>query len=416
MGIRTFSFNGESSDTYGILINKNASFNAPERAGEMLSIPGRNGAYWHDLGRFENIEVTYKCAIGEGTKADFVDAMSDLRSWLCSPIGYCRLEDDYNPNEYRMAVYKSGLETDEPFLTGAEFDIVFECKPQRFLKSGETAISVTSGDTITNPTLFDSHPLFEVYGYGDINFNGQGFKVLPNTTVGLIPVAQRNTQNNSFTATTVFDDTYLVSGDTFYCLDFDDNNYGGSYNGWWQVDSGTITGSSASFSGINGTYRSSIASNTLQVIVLYGLDAVTFSYGTSATKTTTATISVQTSAYGTVTGTIKLVMSYNGVNTISLTVTETLPSHISKASTGSYSYYTAIYKIWANSTFPAVTGTMYIDLDIGEAYLYENDSMVSVNNSVSIPAELPTIPSGTTTITYDNTFTTVKVTPRWWKV
>ena len=59
---------------------------------------------------------------------------------------------------------------------------------------------------------------------------------------------------------------------------------------------------------------------------------------------------------------------------------------------------------------------MYIDLDLGEAYKYEGGVPVSVNNGVVIPAELPTLPNGATTITYDNTFTSVKVTPRWWKV
>ena len=150
MGIRTFTFNGESSDAYGVLITQNASYNAPERAGEMISIPGRNGAFWQDRGRFENIEVTYHCVVGEGTKADFVSAMSDVRSWLCSPVGYCRLEDDYNPDEYRLAVYKNGLETDEPFVTGAEFEITFDCKPQRFLKSGEDPITIGEwGETET---------------------------------------------------------------------------------------------------------------------------------------------------------------------------------------------------------------------------------------------------------------------------
>ena len=173
-GYKTFTFDGKRSRDYNTYITGSAVYNAPEREVEMIEIPGRNGAFALDKGRFQNIEVTYPAGIYAESQEDFAEALSDLRNMLCSRTSYCRLEDEYNPDEYRMAVYKSGLDVDPAaFQRAGEFEITFECKPQRWLKSGETKQAIAnSGDTITNPTLFESGPLLEIEGYGTIDFNG----------------------------------------------------------------------------------------------------------------------------------------------------------------------------------------------------------------------------------------------------
>ena len=63
-----------------------------------------------------------------------------------------------------------------------------------------------------------------------------------------------------------------------------------------------------------------------------------------------------------------------------------------------------------------ITGTKYIDMDIGEAWAIESGRQIPLNSVVQIPAELPTLQSGSSTITYDNSFTEFKVVPRWWQV
>ena len=42
----------------------------------------------------------------------------------------------------------------------------FNCKPQRFLKSGEIGTRYTESVTLFNPTRFPSKPLIRVYGSG----------------------------------------------------------------------------------------------------------------------------------------------------------------------------------------------------------------------------------------------------------
>ena len=107
---KSLTFDNQASRDYGVFITGEAVFNAPQRDVEMVSIPGRNGAYALDRGRFENITVTYPAGIFAENEADFAKAVSDFRNYLCSRSGYCRLTDEYNPDEYRLAVYKSGLE------------------------------------------------------------------------------------------------------------------------------------------------------------------------------------------------------------------------------------------------------------------------------------------------------------------
>lgn len=141
MADHKFIFGGADSSTYGIYISGEGVFNAPERAVEMISIPGRNGAIALDQGRFENIEVTYPAFNYEQGMSDFSSNLAGLRSALCSKRGYQRLTDTIHPDEFRLGVYRSGLEvTPVKYNTASDFNITFDCKPQRFLTSGEAEV------------------------------------------------------------------------------------------------------------------------------------------------------------------------------------------------------------------------------------------------------------------------------------
>lgn len=166
-------FDNVDSSTYGVYISGEGVFDAPERAVEMVTVPGRNGELSIDQGRFENIEVTYPAFNYEGTLSAFNQNIDGLRNALCSKVGYKRLMDTIHPDEFRMATYRSGLEV-KPVMynTAATFDITFDCKPQRFLTSGEIVMTLTSSGTITNPTQFDAEPLIVVTGTGTLTVNG----------------------------------------------------------------------------------------------------------------------------------------------------------------------------------------------------------------------------------------------------
>lgn len=160
------------SEDIGVYISGNGVYNAPERDYEMVSIPGKNGQLAIDHGRYENIEVTYPCFIWANTQQEFREKMKTIRAKLTSKLGYKRLEDTYHPDEYRMSIYKAGIEVDPVYYNRAgEFELTFDCKPQRFLKSGENQVTVANNGTISNPTLFESLPIIETQGAGTLTIN-----------------------------------------------------------------------------------------------------------------------------------------------------------------------------------------------------------------------------------------------------
>ena len=175
-------FGGVDSANYGIYITGEAVYNAPERAVEMVTVPGRNGAIAIDQGRWENIEVEYPAGCFGDGDANFADRISAFRNAVLSQIGYQRLTDTYHPDEYRQAIYVAGLEVEPANINSAgEFKLIFNCKPQRFLTSGETAVTVTSGGTITNPTLFEAAPIIRAYGDGTIGIGTDEITIAANT-------------------------------------------------------------------------------------------------------------------------------------------------------------------------------------------------------------------------------------------
>ena len=170
----SFTFDGENSLGSGIYITGQAVYNAPERTVEMISVPGRNGALAIDQGHFENIQVTYPAGCFADNSSDFANKISAFRNILASRYSYKRLIDTYNPDEFRLGLYKSGLEAETVnYNTAGEFNIEFECKPQRWLVSGETEYTFTSNGTITNPTLFPSNPMLVVTGSGVLTLGSQ---------------------------------------------------------------------------------------------------------------------------------------------------------------------------------------------------------------------------------------------------
>ena len=160
-----FTFAGHDSRDYGVYISGSGTFDAPQRVYEMISVPGRNGDLVGAERRLENIEVTYPAFV----YADFKQNMAALKGMLLSQIGYQRLEDTYHPDEFRLALYSGGMTVEPTGRNDAgQFDLTFTCKPQRYLKSGETVITVASGGSVSNPTDFESQPLIKVTGYGQL--------------------------------------------------------------------------------------------------------------------------------------------------------------------------------------------------------------------------------------------------------
>lgn len=163
-------FAGRSLSEFGVVPSGSGTHSAPARKRTMESVPGRNGALTFEDGSFENISVKYPV----GIKKPVDKNLDDCRNYLLSLSGYQRLEDTFHPDEFRIGAYEGGF---EPTVSvrgrvGA-IELVFNCKPQRFLKEGEREIEVSSGDGISNTTNFTALPLVRAYGTGTLKIGNQ---------------------------------------------------------------------------------------------------------------------------------------------------------------------------------------------------------------------------------------------------
>lgn len=391
------TFGGINSKDYGVYIEGESAFNAPQRDVELIEIPGRNGAYVHDMGRYSNIEVSYPAGLFGHTEAEFAEKISNFRNAICSKKGYQRLTDDYNPDEYRMGVYSSGLDVKPAILRAGEFELKFNCKPQRFLTSGDVPVSLDSGDTLTNPTLFESKPLIECKGYGDINLGDKTISITLEPLGNII-------LNNEGWAQITLDSTKYKTGDTISV------QAGSLAELKYKADSYVADSDISATAPVEVSCNGHATFDGYLPVVIFGigLPQMDFIAGTDETKTFTVEWTVKGQTFNTV-----LTVAYANKT---LTFGVTFPTSVSTYLSDGTIYGVAGGTVRVNSTVTPGVDTIIIDLDIGEAYMIVDDVPVSLNNSVILGATPPTLMPGDNVITYDNTIEDFKITSRWWRL
>lgn len=402
---KNLTFGGINSADYGVYISGEGVYNAPARAVELTQIPGRNGAIPVDLGRWENIEITYPCGMFGSDQTDFAANYSDFINAIASQKGYQRLEDTYHPDEFRQALFVSGVET-KPigFGQAGEFELVFNCKPQRFLKSGETAVAISSGGSITNPTLLDSSPLLAVRGYGNIDLNGYELEIY-NATLGDVEVSQAIQETkvgydaiNRAVRVYFINTDLLNAGDTIHISGITETlvENVGNYN--------DISVTFLDRDGITATRQISKPNVTFNI----AYNAVDIVYGTSSSWTTHLYADISfAGGGGSQTVSAYVDFYYSGGNNIKITFRQ-------------YTYQDTqtinIPAFIGVSTQSTLGDPTYLDCEIGEAYLINNGELVPLNNVVEFGADLPKLEHGANSVSYDVTVTSLEITPRWWKL
>lgn len=163
-------YNGKSSKDYSILVEHPPGYEYPEKDLEITHVPGRNGDIVFDTGSYQNVDRAYEIAV-PAIRERYEVMANKISEWLHSAKTYARLEDTYEPEYYRMALYKESNVV-ECLLRGAgRATINFNCKPQRFLKSGEEKFNYTNSGSIFNPTGFNSLPRIKLTTTGATQFS-----------------------------------------------------------------------------------------------------------------------------------------------------------------------------------------------------------------------------------------------------
>lgn len=414
-------FGGVDSSEYGIYLSGEGVYNAPERAVEVVDVPGRNGSVIIDQGHWNNIEVVYRAGVFGVDQAGFSEKLSAFRNAILSQTGYQRLSDSYHPEEFRMGAYVSGLEVSPAsYNRHGEFELIFNCKPQRWLVDGDLPIPLDSGDVLENPTQYESSPLLEITGYGNVNFNNrqialdQGYlgqvELLPAYNSGIVS-SQRS-----------FSRTYNLNADLFNTGDpitvsrhIADAVYHLRAS---SVTPPILTSVTTSQSGdVTSTLdylQATLGDGNINAKVTF--PGVLFTAGTPGTKSCTATFAA-TGPNAHLTITISVWVTYsitNGVHSI----TRAMSSNVT-----SYSHTTDFHFIISNAGRVSVDSTIsrlgnptYVDCDLGECYKIVDDDYFPLNQYIDLGSDLPTLAPGLNKITFDNTITDLKIAPRWWKL
>ena len=414
-------FGGVDSSEYGIYLSGEGVYNAPERAVEVVDVPGRNGSVIIDQGHWNNIEVVYKAGVFGANQETFSEKLSAFRNAILSQTGYQRLSDTYHPEEFRMGAYVSGLEVSPAsYNRHGEFELIFNCKPQRWLVDGDLPIPLNSGDVLQNPTEYESSPLLISEGRGNIYFNGYSIGLI-NEPTGLINMNkvhfyQANSLSDENTFAFSFAQYKLEPGDIIH-LSKQGMVFTCNFQFYYRPGASNIR-----YENINQLEELAFTYNyyidDCYILFQARLDTdIEFTYGTPSTKSGSVDILFR---HNNATYNYNMVcqLKYNGGSEIQANIYWLYVSG-GGLTINNYAYGFDLLNWYLDSTYP-VWGqdfdNIIIDCDFGEAYGLNNGVIVPLNRYVNFDSDLPSLSPGPNQVTFDNTITDLKIAPRWWKL
>jgi phage-related protein len=159
----TIYFDGKSSANFGLIVEYLPESVHAARRGELIPIPGRNGVIVREDGAFDTYTQQYQVWFRNTMGRDTYQKARDVAEWLLSASGFCRLEDTYEPEHFRLARFVGPLSVETVLRNHGRATLEFDVQPQRYLKSGETPLTFTGSTTsiVTNPTQFEARPLLK---------------------------------------------------------------------------------------------------------------------------------------------------------------------------------------------------------------------------------------------------------------
>lgn len=171
-----FWLDGVCSLDVGVRLQSGITFGQPKPRVTSTTISGRSGNLTEWDGSYENVSATAKCFVLASDAVSY--ALPTVSMFFRgNTLGYRRLETEEEPDVYRMARVVNFPETDIRANHLAPFTISLDCKPQKYLKDGENAVEVKSGDSLYNPTVFPSLPLIALTVTGDAKLQVGGTQI-----------------------------------------------------------------------------------------------------------------------------------------------------------------------------------------------------------------------------------------------
>lgn len=170
MNLPYFIFKNKSSLELDLYILEKSNVKGAERDIEFQSVPGRDGDLIIDNGRYKNVNVSYKLEMLTTSDAEFLSNVKILKNTLLSESGYFYLWDTYDPYYFRKASFTGEVEINQDNRKNT-CDISFNCKPYKYLLTGQNKITLTASGYTNNTEYISSLPYIKITGSGNITLS-----------------------------------------------------------------------------------------------------------------------------------------------------------------------------------------------------------------------------------------------------
>lgn len=200
---------------YNLYVDTAIAFNKPKKNIETVNVPGRNGDLVIDYGTYQNVLITYPCLLkyDDWANTDPLYKYNKLINLLSSKKGYQTIYTDADPGHFREGVFVS-QQTPKIKRQGNDiyFDLVFNCKPQRFVY----------------PEVWDSREGVWFYPQNDQDCRPK-IRVKGNGTITLEFSKDSAVVDRTVTITVAPNDVYgkiIIDSENMECYDTDNNPVG----------------------------------------------------------------------------------------------------------------------------------------------------------------------------------------------
>lgn len=229
----TLTFGTVSFSNYSCFYDGSQMWRKPEKIVDFYSVPGRNGDISVSQNKYSNIVRPLNCYINKNWASNYnglIDALSAIE-------GYARFETSEETDVYMMASLNDEIQPKlDQFNKSGQFTLNFNFKPQKWLKTGENAIAVSSSETLVNPSHQIALPMIEVTGTGSITINTSVLTLATNTSTTIIDCETQDAyegtinRNGDLTVTNGF--PVLSASNTVTVTGFTTCNI---YPRWWRL-------------------------------------------------------------------------------------------------------------------------------------------------------------------------------------
>ena len=152
-----FTFNGISSDSFGIIVRDIKRPLLPGQNDNYLQIPGRHGSYLFNRELNDRI-IEIDCVLADDTMESLRNKLRQIAVWLYvderKPLSFADELD-----KYYLAKLDGVIDVEQIIAIG-QFTLRFRCEPFAY---GEDVNGFFEGDTVVvnNPGTFEAQPIFK---------------------------------------------------------------------------------------------------------------------------------------------------------------------------------------------------------------------------------------------------------------